>query len=233
MRDKDFQAAAADAAASLPDGVHFVSGIDTDAGKTVCTGWLARELLKAGRKVATMKLVQTGCRDFSPDIALHRRIMGVELPEDGEGVTAPELYSYPASPHLSSKIDGRPLDLERIKDCAKTLAERYEVVLVEGAGGLMVPLTPALLTIDFACSMHWPFVFVGNGKLGSINHALLSLEAIAARKAVLSAFLFNDFNPVPDTIIEEDSRAYLYAHVRSHFPQALWLECPVFPPEAL
>ena len=71
----------------LSSGIHFVSGIDTDAGKTVCTGWLARELLRCGRRVATMKLVQTGCGDYSPDIRLHRRLMGVTLPEDEEGIT--------------------------------------------------------------------------------------------------------------------------------------------------
>ena len=70
----------------LSSGIHFVSGIDTDAGKTVCTGWLARELLRCGRRVATMKLVQTGCGDYSPDIRLHRRLMGVTLPEDEEGI---------------------------------------------------------------------------------------------------------------------------------------------------
>ena len=82
----------------LSSGIHFVSGIDTDAGKTVCTGWLARELLRCGRRVATMKLVQTGCGDYSPDIRLHRRLMGVTLPEDEEGITAPELS--PTRRHL-------------------------------------------------------------------------------------------------------------------------------------
>ena len=130
-----------DNVAKLSSGIHFVSGIDTDAGKTVCTGWLARELLCRGRRVATMKLVQTGCGDYSPDIRLHRRLMGVTLPEDEEGITAPELFTYPASPHLAAKIDGRPLDLAHLIDCANKLTDHYDVVLVEGAGGLAVPLT--------------------------------------------------------------------------------------------
>ena len=94
-----------DDVAGLASGIHFVSGIDTDAGKTVCTGWLARELMHAGRTVATMKLVQTGCGAFSPDIRVHRRIMGVHLAEDDSLLTAPALFSYPASPHLAAEID--------------------------------------------------------------------------------------------------------------------------------
>lgn len=212
----------------LSSGIHFVSGIDTDAGKTVCTGWLARELLRCGRRVATMKLVQTGCGDYSPDIRLHRRLMGVTLPEDEEGVTAPELFTYPASPHLAAKIDGRPIDLAHLIDCANKLAESYDVVLVEGAGGLAVPLTENLLTVDFVCAQNWPFVFVTSGRLGSINHAVLSLEALQRRGAELSAVIFNQCNPMPDATIEEDTREYMKRYCFSHFPEALWLECPVF-----
>lgn len=212
----------------LSSGIHFVSGIDTDAGKTVCTGWLARELLRCGRRVATMKLVQTGCGDYSPDIRLHRRLMGVTLPEDEEGITAPELFTYPASPHLAAKIDGRPIDLAHLIDCANKLAESYDVVLVEGAGGLAVPLTENLLTVDFVCAQNWPFVFVTSGRLGSINHAVLSLEALQRRGAELSAVIFNQCNPMPDATIEEDTREYMKRYCFSNFPEALWLECPVF-----
>ncbi len=222
-----------DNVAKLSSGIHFVSGIDTDAGKTVCTGWLARELLCRGRRVATMKLVQTGCGDYSPDIRLHRRLMGVTLPEDEEGITAPELFTYPASPHLAAKIDGRPIDLAHLIDCANKLAESYDVVLVEGAGGLAVPLTENLLTVDFACAQNWPFVFVTSGKLGSINHAVLSLEALQRRGAELSAVIFNQCNPMPDATIEEDTREYMKRYCFSRFPQALWLECPDFAPDEI
>ena len=220
-------------AGRLPAGIHFVSGIDTDAGKTVCTGWLARELLRAGRLVATMKLVQTGCRDFSPDLRLHRRLMGVTLPEDEEGITAPALFSYPASPHLAAELDGRTLDLDHILSCAKRLAENYEVVLVEGAGGLAVPLTRDLLAIDFAAAQHWPFVFVTSGKLGSVNHTLLSMEAIAHRGGTISAVIYNDVCVNPDPIIGADTGDYLHAEQRKRFPQALWLECPRLSPEEI
>lgn len=220
-------------ASALASGIHFISAIDTDAGKTVCTGWLARELLRAGRRTATMKLVQTGCGDCSPDIALHRRIMGVDLPEDETGLTAPALFNYPASPHLAASLEGRTLDLKRIVECARTLAQSYEVVLVEGAGGLAVPLTPDLLTIDFVNENGWPFVFVTSGRLGSISHTLLSFEALQSRRAEISAVIYNRFCALPDPLIEQDARKYLYADAHRRFPEALWLECPVFDPAKL
>ncbi len=76
--------------------------------------------------------------------------MGSEwLPEDDDKLTMPEIFSYPASPHLATQIDGREIDFAKIEDATEQLAEKYDVVLLEGAGGLMVPLTTDLLTIDY------------------------------------------------------------------------------------
>ena len=129
----------------------FVSGTDTDAGKSYATGWLAAQIAREGDTVATMKFVQTGNVGRSEDIEIHRRLMGVDsIPEDELGITAPEIYSYPASPSLAAKIDGRPVDLRKIENCMERLAGAYDTLLVEGAGGLMVPLDyEGTLTIDF------------------------------------------------------------------------------------
>ena len=219
---------------SLADGTYFVSGIDTDAGKTVCTGWLARELMKAGRRVATMKFVQTGSNDAqSPDIALHRRIMGIELPEDVRRITAPECFTYPASPDLAARMDGRSIDFERIETCVVLLEQAYDMVLVEGAGGLMVPLTENLTTIDYVKQRQWPMLFVTSGKLGSINHTLLSWEALANRQITLSAVIYNCHNPMPDALIDADTRVYLHRSAQQAFPEALWLECPILNSEEI
>ena len=89
----------------MNSNIYYISGIDTDAGKTYCTGWLAQQLKRAGLRVITQKLVQTGNTGHSEDIDLHRRLMGIKsLPEDQEGLTAPEIYSYPCSPHLARHI---------------------------------------------------------------------------------------------------------------------------------
>ena len=211
----------------LTDKIYFVSGIDTDAGKTVATGWLARELMRIGRRVATLKLVQTGAKGVSPDIALHRRIMQCALPEDDDGTTAPEIYTYPASPHLAAEIDKRPINFAHIDEAVQTLAKAYDVLLIEGAGGLMVPLTRHLSTIDYVKVAGWPVLFVGSGKLGAINHAVLSLEALERRRMPLAAFVWNRWFDGADPLIAADGRDYLKTYVSKHAPQALWFDCPV------
>ena len=173
----------------------FVSGTDTDAGKSYATGWLAAQIAREGDTVATMKFVQTGNVGRSEDIEIHRRLMGVDsIPEDELGITAPEIYSYPASPSLAAKIDGRPVDLRKIENCMERLAGAYDTLLVEGAGGLMVPLDyEGTLTIDFPLANNLPVALVTNGKLGSVNHTILALEAIRARGMRLHSLLYNKY----------------------------------------
>ncbi|KRG42243.1 dethiobiotin synthetase [Stenotrophomonas pictorum JCM 9942] len=207
--------------------VVFVSGIDTDIGKTVVTGWLARQWLEQGDNVITQKLVQTGCVGASDDILMHRRIMGCDLfEEDRDGTTMPVLYAYPASPHLAARLEQRELDLAAIEQATARLCARYDTVLVEGAGGLMVPLTAQLLTIDYVVQRGWPVLLVTSGRLGSINHTLLSLEAIAARGITLHGVAWNCRDDSDDEVIAADSLGFIRAHVARHFPQAQWYEAP-------
>lgn len=208
--------------------IYYISGIDTDTGKSYCTGWLAQQLRRTGLNVITQKLVQTGNTGSSEDISLHRRLMGLPaLPEDKEGLTAPEIYSYPCSPHLAARIDKRPIDLEKIDCATDELARRYDVVLVECAGGLMVPLTDTLLTIDHIASRHSPLILVTSGKLGSINHTLLSLEAIQKRSIPLHTVLYNLYPEVDDTTIRDDTMHYLRQYVEKHFPGTCFDIVPV------
>lgn len=198
---------------SLRSGVYFVSGIDTNVGKSYATGILARELAAAGRRVITQKLVQTGCADSSEDIELHRRIMGVApTREDIDKTTAPEIFTYPCSPHLATAIDGREIDFDRIDAATATLEERYDIVLLEGAGGLMVPLTCDMLTIDFIGHRRYPVLLVTSGRLGSINHTLLSLEALERRGIEVTALLYNAYPSLDDKTIERDTKDYLESH---------------------
>lgn len=208
--------------------VIFVGGIDTEIGKTVVTGWLARQWIEQGREVITQKLVQTGCVGASDDILLHRRLMGSGLfDEDRDGTTMPALYAYPASPHLAAKLEGRALDLDAIAAATARLRARYDTVLVEGAGGLLVPLTAELLTLDYVAAQGWPVILVTSGRLGSINHTLLSLEVIAARGVALHGIAWNGRDDGSDEVIAAESRRYLRQWMQARFPQARWYDVPV------
>ena len=148
----------------MKQNVYFVSGIDTDAGKSYATGYLAREWNKNGKRTITQKFIQTGNVGHSEDIDLHRRIMEIPFTrEDQEGLTMPEIFSYPASPHLASRLDHRPIDFDKIKHATEVLSERYDCVLLDGAGGLMVPLTTELLTIEYIAQEKYPLIFVTSG----------------------------------------------------------------------
>ena len=118
----------------MKPNIYFISGIDTDAGKSYCTAWYAKQLSRNGQRIITQKFIQTGNTGHSEDIDLHRRIMGTGyLPEDNEGLTMPEIFSYPCSPHLAARIDNRPINFDKIENATQELARRYDTVLVEGA----------------------------------------------------------------------------------------------------
>ena len=206
-------------------GVYFVSGIDTDIGKTVATGVLAKQLLQQGKSVITQKPVQTGCQDIAEDIAVHRKIMDIPMQEaDKQGLTMPEIFGYPASPHLAARLDGRALDLDKIRTTTQELATQYEIVLVEGAGGLMVPLTEDLLTIDYIQQQAYPVILVTSGRLGSINHTLLSFSALKQYGIQLHSLIFNHIHDSKDETVAGDTLEYLKGRLKDEFPEAKWQE---------
>ncbi len=207
--------------------VIFVSGIHTDAGKSYATGWLARKLAEEGKRVITQKFIQTGNVGRSEDIDVHRRLMGCgELPEDREGLTAPQIFSYPCSPQLAAEIDGRAIDFEAIDRAMETLDSRYDVVLLEGAGGLMVPLTDDFWTIDYIASRGLPVSLVTNGSLGSINHTLLSLEALERRAIPLHSVIYNAHFDSKDAKIGADTLGFIRRYLSRRHPSVPLLVCP-------
>lgn len=212
----------------MTGSVYFISGIDTGIGKTYATGYLAKLWNEQGKKTITQKLIQTGNVDISEDIEQHREIMAMGwFPEDETKLTMPEIFSYPASPHLATKIDGREIDFQKIEQATQQLAEKYDVVLLEGAGGLMVPLTIDLLTIDYVAEEKYPVILVTSGRLGSINHTLLSLEALKSRGLELYALAYNLNDESQDKLISKDTAEYLKGYLAKHFPRSLWLDIPV------
>lgn len=204
----------------------FVTGIDTDTGKSYATGWLARSLAEAGISVITQKFVQTGNVGISEDILVHRKLMGVPLQTaDKLNITCPIIFTHPASPHLAAEIDAAEIDLNIISQATDTLSDTYSHVLIEGAGGLMVPLKGDYLTIDYIHNHHLPVALVTNSRLGSINHTLLALDAISHRHINLFAVIYNPYFD-RDKLIAEDTRRFLRGWLASRFPDTLFLEMP-------
>ncbi len=202
--------------------VTCISGIDTDIGKTIATGLLAKSLLQSGCSVITQKIVQTGCSGIAEDIIVHRELMGIELQaEDSSGMTCPYVFDKACSPHLAAELENRCIDTKKIGEATEGLRTRFEHVLLEGAGGLLVPLTREMTFLDYLQEQDYPLILVSSSRLGSINHTLSALELAKNRGIRVSGIVYNTF-ATSDTVIEEDSRnVFLAALAEYGFPERL------------
>ncbi|MDR0766563.1 MAG: dethiobiotin synthase [Odoribacteraceae bacterium] len=207
--------------------VYFVSGIDTGTGKTVVTGLLARALARRGARVITQKFIQTGCTGISEDILAHREITGTGvLEEDRQGTTCPYVLTYPASPCLAARIDGVSIDLARIDEATRRLERHHDVVLIEGAGGLYVPVTRRYFTIDYIRDRGYPLILVTSTRLGSVNHTLLALEACLREGIRVECLACNRY-PDAGEPIAPDSIAFFKEYLSARLPSCEWIEVPV------
>lgn len=201
----------------------FISGIGTNVGKSYATGWLANRLNADGKNAITLKMIQTGNDGYSEDIEIHRKLMRLPLlPEDKDFTTAPIIMTYPASPHLAAMIDKCTIDLEKIKQSEEKLFRKYDTILMEGAGGLMVPITESYLTIDYIKDRNMPLALVTNGQLGSINHTLLSIEAAINRKINIKYIIYNDYFD-EDEIIARETRHYMDNFIKKNLSETEFL----------
>ncbi|WP_243347933.1 dethiobiotin synthase [Parabacteroides sp. FAFU027] len=206
---------------------YFITGIDTDAGKTIITGAIAKYLHDKGINIITQKLSQTGCINQSEDIQVHRKMMGVETyPEDQEGLTCPYVFPLPCSPHLAAKLEQTRIDPAKLKAATTELSNRYECVLVEGVGGLMVPLNEEVLLIDYLKDCNYPVILVTSGKLGSINHTLLSLDACKHRGINVVGMVFNHFG-ASNPVITDDTISVFREQLGKYYPEAKLVEVPI------
>ena len=199
--------------------VLFISGIDTNIGKTYATGILARALAEKGKTVITQKMIQTGCTEISEDTE-----------EDKAGLTCPYIFTYPSSPHMAAERDGRTIDLSTITEATRKLQEKYEYVLLEGAGGLMVPNDFNSLTIDYVKEQNYPVLLVTSGKLGSINHTLLSLFACKQYGVEVKALVYNLY-PETDKLIADNTMEYLTQYLEKEFPGTAFICLPEYKEE--
>ncbi len=191
----------------------FITGTDTDVGKTIVTAGLLRHLRIAGVNAASMKPVQTGAEMSSdgkliaPDLVVHHRAAGFIPPSGEADLMAPYLYEPACSPHLAGRMADRYPDIGHIVDCARQLEARYEVLLVEGAGGVYAPLTESETMLDLMKALGYPVLLVAHRGLGTINHTLLSIEALRSANLEIMGVLFNEVEDVEPDFIKQDNPA--------------------------
>ena len=184
----------------------FITGTGTHIGKTLVTGFLARLLREQGLNVVTQKWVQTGA-DFDRDIDTHATLMQHTFSADYAQDRCPYLLSLPASPHLAAKHAGVVIQKEKIIQSFHRLASHFDCVLVEGAGGVLVPYSDQSYLIDIAKELTLPVLVVASIELGSINQTLLTIEALKQRSlAILGIILTSPTETVLPEIVEDTPR---------------------------
>ena len=157
----------------------FITGTDTGVGKTLVGCALARGLRAAGFDVGVMKPVEAGVSEAGPQDALALRdAAGVQ---DELELICPLQFAMPAAPEAAAIAEHRHATLDLIRAAFDSLAQRHEALLVEGAGGLLVPLDEKLTMADLAMALDLPVLIVARAALGTINHTRLSIEACEAR----------------------------------------------------
>jgi len=164
----------------FPKGI-FVTGTDTGVGKTIVTAAIAWNLIQAGRKVAVMKPVQTGTIISGPtDIEFVQKVLG---PDSSLDVSCPYMFPDPVAPLVASMLSGERIDIRSIEDSYSKLAGQNDTVIVEGAGGLQVPILEDYFMSDLAMDLNIPILIVTRPNLGTLNHTFLTLES-AKRKGL-------------------------------------------------
>lgn len=184
--------------------VIFVAGTDTGVGKTVVTGLLSHYLLEKGYRVTTQKWIATG---HSDDIKMHLRFMGKTKEELKEYYSsmAPYSFKFAASPHLAAQCQGKTIRSIKIKKSLSALRRHFNFVIVEGIGGLMVPLNRERLLIDTIKELRMTVLLVAANRLGAINHTLLSIEALRKRAIRIIGIVFNNLLQNENKLILEDN----------------------------
>ena len=188
-----------------------VAGTDTDVGKSVVSAGLLRALSEAKVKTQGLKLVQSGCLDLQD-------VCGPRLDAELYAAAAPacsarSLYSFarPCSPHLAARQQGQQLCAASLAATVRQEALAYDFSIVEGSGGVFVPLNEKESFLDFFVRLAAPVVLVVANRLGAINHALLSLEALAARQIAVPGLVFTETSPG----LTEDERELRLDNVES------------------
>jgi len=177
-----------------PDGL-FITGTDTGVGKTVVSAALAWNMKQAGKKVAVMKPIQTGTNlDGIMDIEFIQKLLGTNYLLE---VVCPYRFPHPLAPFVAACQVGKTIDVDRIRSAFYELRSNHDVVIVEGAGGLLVPINETYLMSDLANDLNLGLIIVIRPGLGTLNHTLLTVEYARSCGLRIVGIVINNFPDNP------------------------------------
>lgn len=221
---------------------YFITGTDTGAGKTALTATLLACMRRKGLNAAPMKPVQTGCTKQdkalrAPDLDLCLRLADLSIKDATYHHMAPYLFEPACSPHLAAREAKLPVQIDLILEAYRKLARKYDPILVEGAGGVLVPLNEERTMLDLMVALNLPVIVAARPGLGTINHTLLTLQCLRKAKRTITGVVFVETQPTPSGLIEKNNRAVIAqlgkVRVLGTLPHAPDLETAKSLPDAL
>jgi dethiobiotin synthetase len=226
----------------------FVTGTGTEVGKTVVSAMVARTAYTAGARVAVFKPAVSGLDDYpprpetwesAPELPDHLLLRLASGSRQREDEIAPYRYGPPVSPHLAADLAGEEIDPNLIRGAAHAAARQAELLVCEGVGGFLVPLASDYLVRDLAIDLGMPVLIVASPGLGTINHTLLTIEAVRSAGLEVAKVVLNPWPEAPsllevsnrETIAELGSVAVeMLPHVELASPER-WPELALSEPE--
>ena len=188
----------------------FITGTDTGVGKTIISAALLCAFKANGVDAVYMKPVQTGCRKHgrllvAPDLELVCSLAGIHPSEKEQKLMAPYCFHRPCSPHLAANLEKRPIVLSKIINSFNALKCSHDFIIVEGAGGILTPLTRQHSMLNLMQALALPVIVVARPGLGTINHTLLTLRELRRAKLNVLGIVMNYAVKTSRTFIEKDN----------------------------
>lgn len=184
----------------------FVTGTDTGVGKTVVAAAMTAALAARGLRVAPVKPVVTGLDEPDPERPLDHVLLAQAAGVAPDRVCA-RTFGPAVSPHLAAELAGAPLEPAELVAAARAAAEGADLVIGEGAGGLLVPLTRGYLMRDYALDLGLPIVIAARPGLGTINHTLLTVEAARTAGLRVAGVVLTPWPGAPDAMLRSNREA--------------------------
>jgi dethiobiotin synthetase len=183
----------------------FITGTDTGVGKTFVTCSLAALLRDLGYRVGVMKPVETGCSERDGHLFPEDAVRLKEASRCGEPMEkiCPYRFAEPLAPSIAAERTDDRIDIDHLLQVYREISSHHDVTLVEGAGGLMVPLLPSFTYADFARAAKLPLIVVAANRLGAINHLMLTLEHALCKELSVIGYVLN--RPIEQISLASDT----------------------------
>jgi len=192
----------------------FVTGTDTGVGKTVISGAIVTVIQSLGLTPGVMKPIESGCRRREGNLMPRDGLFLKRLARMDDPISdiTPVRYSKPLAPLAASELEERPVRLAPIRKAFAKLSQKYDAVVAEGIGGLMVPVAKDYFVIDLAGEFGMPLIIVSKPGLGTLNHTLLSVESALKRGLEVAGVIIN-FSTPPERSIAEKTNVELLGRI--------------------